>query len=354
MVDDWMTNFLTHGELSVGLFRQRRIPEAAREFRLSALAGEDQDSGALERWLTFMMAGEFEDAWRESDRVLARRRESRETCGHLPEHQRWLWDGTSPAGKHVLVRCFHGLGDTLQFARFLPQLKAVCAKVSFLPQAELNELIPPVLESGAPDLEMELMELPHALRTTLQSLPRDVPYLRVEAERARVGPGFRVGLAWASGAWRPERSVPLEMFRFLNDVPGLELTGLQRGPATLQLPPQGPVFRHADWRNVSVAQTARTIRGLDLVITTDTMVAHLAGALGAQVWTLLHWDADWRWMVDRDDSPWYPTMRLFRQREAGNWDQVLTNVQRDLHNQAEQIVQKQARAHGDADRAQAP
>ena len=327
---------MTHAERAYGFYHQRRIPEAVQQFRLGLEAGEDPNDAALERWLSFMMAGEFEWAWRESDRVLQCRRESGAVCGHLPEHQRWLWDGTPLTGRSVMVRCFHGLGDTIQFIRFLPRLQAICREVQILPQVELRELIPPVL-SGIFDLEIELMEIPHALRLSLDDVQCAAPYLHAPGVAIAPSGKFRVGLAWASGAWRPERSVGLEQFRFLDDVPDLELVGLQRGPAALNLPPGGPVFHEADWSNNSVAETARVIRSLDLVITTDTMVAHLAGALGIPVWTLLHWDADWRWMADRDDSPWYPTMRLFRQRSPGDWGEVIARVKLELTSYQESL-----------------
>ena len=134
----------------------------------------------------------------------------------------------------------------------------------------------------------------------------------------------------------------------------MELIGLQRGPATLHLSPGSPTFHEADWGNVSVAETARTIRGLDLVITTDTLVAHLAGALGVKVWTLLHWDADWRWLDGREDSPWYPTMRLFRQQERGEWAGVLQVVEKALVDKKEEIGRDQAGAGNDAEGAHAP
>ena len=355
-----MTAAPEHARQGYKLFRERRIEEAVQQFRLGTMAGEDADAAALERWLSYMMAGEFEWAWQESDRVLQARRMNGSTCLHLPEHQRWLWDGTPLAGRNVLIRCFHGLGDTVQFVRFLPQLRAVCRSVSILPQEELDGLIPAAhssdhsLDNDSPDLEVELMEVPHALRITLATLPRQVPYLHVPGENFRRDGAFHVGLAWASGAWRPERSVPLELFHFLDKIPGLVLTGLQRGPATLHLPPGSPLFHHADWQNTSVVETARTIRSLDLVITTDTLVAHLAGALGVPVWTLLHWDADWRWMSSREDSPWYPTMRLFRQQSPGDWPHVLRRVKRELARQGQKIRQNQAGANQNADDAQPP
>ncbi len=348
-----MKSLVTKAEQGYEFYRQRRIPEAVEQFRLGLQHGEDPEPAALERWLSFMCAGEFELAWRESDRVLLCRQETGDACSHLPEHQRWLWDGTPLENRRVRVRCFHGLGDTIQFARFLPRLREVCREVQFYPQPELRELLPPN-PGDNPELEIELMEVPHALRITLATIPAIVPYLEGPPPAKRESAKFRVGLAWASGAWRPERSVPLEMFRFFDSMPSIELVGLQRGPATLHLPPDGPVFQEMDWRNTSIAETARTIRGLDLVITTDTMVAHLAGALGVRVWTLLHWDSDWRWMADRNDSPWYPTMRLFRQSEPDNWEQVTCDVQTALADQQNNVHQNQTRTSQNAKGAHTP
>ena len=189
---------MTHAERGYGFYRERRIAEAVREFRLGEKAGEDPDVAALERWLSYMTAGEFELAWRESDRVLERRRLAGESCGHLPEHQRWLWDGSPLVGKRVRVRCFHGLGDTIQFVRFLPQLRAVCREVQFVPQMELRELMP-AMGGGDVDFEMELMEVPHALRMTLDKIPAMVPYVSVPGSACErptqipcgLGVGFR-------------------------------------------------------------------------------------------------------------------------------------------------------------------
>jgi hypothetical protein len=140
-------------------------------------------------------------------------------------------------------------------------------------------------------------------------------------------PRPRVGLVWAAGAWKPERSVGLDRLAPLAAIPGIAIINLQRGP------------EYRGWRNSleplpmievfdtdAVADTAATIANLDLVITVDTMVAHLAGALGAPVWLMLHFAADWRWLLDRADSPWYPTMRLFRQSRPGDWDEVVAGV----------------------------
>jgi hypothetical protein len=188
------------------------------------------------------------------------------------------------------------------------------------------------LDDETPDppheVDIELLETPHALRLTVERIPRAAPYLAVDpaliaaaGARLRALRGRRIGLAWAAGAWRPERSVPLALLAPLFERPGIAPVNLQRGPALDELRALGrPVFAQDPTRwSDDLAETAATILNLDLVVTVDTMVAHLAGALGAPVFTLLHRDADWRWMRRGSDTPWYPTMRLFRQRRAGDW-----------------------------------
>jgi hypothetical protein len=284
-----------------------------------------------------MLQGEFERAWRISDAVLRRRRGR--SAAHLPRHLRWVWDGTPLAGRRVLVRCNHGLGDTLQFARFLPDIARIARGVileappALIPLlAELpgvDALIP--LDGAVPpfEVEIEIMELAHALRVTPDQVSAAVPYLRMPgaarpASRAREA--LSVGIVWAAGDWRPERSLPPSLLQPLATSPGVVLVSLQQGDALgaiERLPfhverPLGSAARLED--------TASLIAQLDLVLTVDTMVAHLAGALGARVWTLLDWGADWRWMLERSDSPWYPTMRLFRQPQPSAWASVIDEV----------------------------
>jgi hypothetical protein len=141
-----------------------------------------------------------------------------------------------------------------------------------------------------------------------------------------------VGLVWQAGEWDPRRSVPVEMLAPLAELPDVALTVLQRGPALAERPPG---FGRLGGSN-DVWQLARGMQALDLVITVDSMPAHLAGALGVPVWTLLHVEPDWRWMDGREDCPWYPTMRLFRQQRAGEWEPVIARVVRELTRAIEQ------------------
>ena len=277
-----------------------------------------------------MRRGDFDTAWNLSDTLL-----------HAPQDQiqlpRWfqrVWDGSSIDGKRVLVRCYHGLGDTIHFIRYMPLLKETAAEVIVWTQPSLIPLLRSVrgidrllpLHDGSPDVEydvdLELNELPHVFRTTLASVPADVPYIFVEPLLLPPNERLRVGLIWQSGDWDKRRSIAFSEVQRLAHVPGIEWHILQRDAA------------RAGWDGVfgsisggdNPLDDARIMRALDLVISVDTMTAHLAGALAVPTWTLLPFDSDWRWLLDRHDSPWYPTMRLFRQREEGNWTEVIDNV----------------------------
>ncbi len=284
-----------------------------------------------------MRAGAFERAWEVSDIVLHRR--AAQDCRSLPRHLRWLWDGTPLAGRRVLVRSYHGLGDTLQFIRLVPLLARSARSVAVRVQPELLPLLrcrawPAALlpldgDDPEHDVAVELMELPHALRLTLEDVPRRVPYIvppLAAAPRAPSEDRLRVGIAWAAGAWRPQRSLPLRALAPIAALP-VALSALQQGPARTELDREtARWFTAAIGPAASILETAAHLQALDLVITVDTMVAHLAGAIGVPVWTLLHHDPDWRWMTGRSDSPWYPTMRLFRQRRPGAWGEVVAEV----------------------------
>ena len=248
-----------------------------------------------------MRRGDFPAAWRVSDATIAARAPD-ERCWHLPRHEQWVWDGRPPHGRRVLVRCYHGLGDTIQFARFLPWLDGIARETIVWAQPALLGLLALVsgrrrllpLHDGDPGVEyeadVEIMELGHVLRVTLETLPTHVPYFDVPRGPRLASSGLAVGVAAEAGDWDPRRSVPADLLLL-----------------------------------------ARRLRSLDLVIAPDTMLAHLAGALAVPTWTLLHAEADWRWMqADRRDSPWYPTMRLIRQPRAGDSQSVIDELQRLL------------------------
>ncbi|HEX6748885.1 MAG TPA: glycosyltransferase family 9 protein [Longimicrobium sp.] len=283
-------------------------------------------------WFRAVRRGDFAAAWRASDAVLRAR--VGVPCWHLPRHEQWVWDGTPLDGRRVLIRCYHGLGDTLQFIRYAPRVKAVAAEVTVWAQPALLPLLRTVsgidrllpLHDGVceaeHDVDVEVMELPHVFRSTLADLPADVPYLHADPAPLAKDGRLAVGLVWRAGDWDDRRSIPLPLLAPLADVPGVALHLLQRGDALAEAPDGFGVVSGSD----DVTECARVMRALDLVVTVDSMPAHLAGALGVPVWTLLHADCDWRWMDARDDSPWYPTMRLFRQERQGDWEPVVRQV----------------------------
>ncbi len=281
-----------------------------------------------------MRRGDWEQAWRISDQQLPAR--ARGPCTHWPRHLQYVWTGTPLAGKRVLVRCYHGLGDTLQFIRYAPLLKAIASEVVVWAQpglipllstvAGIDKLIP--LHDGAPqadyDVDVEIMELPHIFHTTLATVPAKIPYLRAEPMPLPSSADRRpaIGLVWKAGDWAEQRSIPFSLLAPFAALTDVALFILQ------------PDALAAGWNGefgtflgeFGLPDYARAIRSMDLLISIDSMPAHLAGAMGVPVWTLLHTDADWRWMDDREDTPWYPSMRLFRQRRADDWETVIEDV----------------------------
>lgn len=288
-------------------------------------------------WMRHMRRGAFEEAWQHSDAELAAR--TGRPCWHLPRHFQYIWDGSPLAGKRVLVRCYHGLGDTIQFIRYAPLLKALGAEVIVWAQPPLLPLLQTVrgidyllpLHDGTPeaayDTDVEVMELPHVFRTTLATIPATIPYLHVEPlALSSDKEQLKVGLVWKAGDWDAHRSVPFSLLAPLAGLPGIGLYILQADAVAAGWQP-GIGSNPGEF---SLTDYARVVRGLDLLITVDSMPAHLAGALGVPVWTLLHAQADWRWLEQRDDNPWYPTMRLFRQAQPGDWAPVVARVMAEL------------------------
>jgi tetratricopeptide (TPR) repeat protein len=261
------------------------------------------------------------------------------------------WDGSPLRGRSILVYCEQGLGDALQFSRYVPLLAEQGAKVVLEVQRPLVSLLTSiggvdrvVAKSDTPpstDFHIPLLSLPHIFGTTLETVPSSVPYVTppeecVAAWRKQAGAGLgilRVGLAWAGKELPyPNRSCPPEYLAPLFAVSGIRFYSLQIGERDrLPLPPELAVQVIDLTGGIeNFADTAALIANLDLVITIDSAVAHLAGALGKTAWVLLPKLADWRWLEGRDDSPWYPAMRLFRQQQPGDWPPVMDEVVRAL------------------------
>jgi predicted O-linked N-acetylglucosamine transferase (SPINDLY family) len=267
-----------------------------------------------------------------------------------------FWDGRPAPGETILVHDEQGLGDTLQFVRYLPQVKALCAKVILETRNELVDLLcaAPGIDQlitrssdGQPKAEYDhyipLMSLPGLFGTTRQTIPRQVPYVFADAVKSALwrtrlqNDRPKIGLLWAG---RPQhtndhnRSCPLTTFLPLMRLKGLRFVGLQKGPAAEQvaeLPAEIDIINLGDELH-DFSDTAALVANLDLVITVDTAVAHLAGAMGRPVWVMIPFIPDWRWGLHGSDTPWYPTMRLFRQPRLKAWEPVVQAMQTALGN----------------------
>jgi hypothetical protein len=268
-------------------------------------------------------------------------------------HGPWLrfaqpkWSGESLHGKTILLWINAALGDTLMLVRFAPRVKALGARVILecdrvlVPLLRQLPCLDQVVARHTPlppfDTHALLASLPRMFRTGWAAIPSDTPYLfadppLVERWADRLGPrdDSRIGLVWAGAPGRVDarvRYAPLAAFAPLANMPGVRFISLQLGPQAAErlTPPEGLQIDDLLDNSSAITDTAALLMQLDLVITVDTMIAHLAGALGREVWTLLPHAADWRWMEGKT-TPWYPTMRLFRQARAGDWVDLLHQV----------------------------
>jgi tetratricopeptide (TPR) repeat protein len=259
------------------------------------------------------------------------------------------WDGSPLGGQQILLTTEQGLGDTLQFIRYVPQVAQLGGQVIVQCQPELVALLATVvgvrriLPIGAPlptfDVQASLMSLPGLLGTNLNTIPRQVPYLKLPQSSLELStpPGTRIkiGIVWTGNPENPYnqlRSCPLSYFLQGLSLPGVALYSLQREiPAIDRALVSQSNLQDLSSQLLDFIDTAAAIAQMDLIISIDTAVAHLAGALGKPVWLVLPYVPDWRWMLDRSDSPWYPTFRLFRQSAWGDWAGVFEQVNQALH-----------------------
>jgi hypothetical protein len=266
------------------------------------------------------------------------------------------WDGSELKGRTIFIFAEQGLGDTMQFVRYLPLVQQRGGRVVFQCQSGLKNLLSSAQgfdclvprDSPPPpfDIQAPLASLPGIFRTSVGSIPSGNPYLEANPqlvqhwrrELASLS-GFKIGIAWqGSPTFRDDRrrSIPLACFAPLARGGSVQLINLQKGPGTDQLPTVAGSFQvhhlgnRVDEASGAFMDTAAIMKNLDLVITSDTATAHLAGALGVPVWTALPMIPDWRWLLQRDNSPWYPTMRLFRQTRPGQWPEVFERMAQEI------------------------
>lgn len=304
--------------------------EAAYFFSRAEAEGHNPDVCSAGRWTCHMLNGDFERAWLESDAI--------EQRGQPDPHR--FWDGESFAGKKVMLRCLHGLGDTIQFIRFASKIRAQAHSLVIEAQPVLKTLLEragigdAVITWGEAepewDQQVEVNELPRIFRAGTFELPSTVPYLSVSNAQTSViadrTEKVRVGLVWASSEYNPLRSIPLRLLLPLLETPGVAFFSLQAGAGCKELRHWSDKIVNLSEHAMSVLETAEYMSQMDLVISVDTMTAHLAGALGVRVWTLLPSPCDWRWMKAGEESPWYPTMKLFRQANRGDWERAVCQL----------------------------
>jgi hypothetical protein len=339
-----------HVNLANALKEQGRTDEALGCYQLALWLKPDSAAARYNRSLALLQAGRWTEGWAEY--------EYRWRRGSMPQRHtdRPRWDGADLAGKTIVLWCEQGLGDAIQFARYAPAVKDRGGRIVLECPPQLAALlvtcpgVDAVVAEGQPlpvfDMQAPLLSLPALFGTTPENLPAAVPYLaaepdRVETWRQRLEgvAAFRVGVCWQGNRFLRgdrHRSFPLASLAPLAAVPGVRLVSLQKGPGADQLkaarlavvdlgdeldPPPGG-FR----------DTAALLKSLHLVVSCDSAVAHLAGAMGVPVWLALSTMPDWRWLLGRADTPWYSSVRLFRQERLGDWAGVFAQMAAELGN----------------------
>ncbi len=318
-----------------------RLSEAERCYNKALSVAPDYAEAHTGRAMLWLLKGSFSSGWEEYEwRWRQSGQKKREFLS--PE-----WDGSDVAHRTILLHAEQGAGDTIQFIRYSTLLKRRGARVvvscpaSLRPLIQAIDAVDQVIHEREPlppfDFHAPLMSLPRIFQTELTNLPAEIPYLSVPAGTV-VPPvlleaqGLRVGLVWAGNPNHHNdrnRSIPPELLGPLVAIPGIRFFSLQLGGEPFAAPHATPLVVDLAPYLSSYAETAACLQNLDLLITVDTSVAHLAGALGRPVWMMVPVCNDWRWLLDRSDSPWYPSMRIFRQIRAGEWGDVMTQIERE-------------------------
>ena len=340
-----------HNHLGVVLSALGRHEQAIANYSRSVQIDPQYAEAHWNLSLALLLTGRLAEGWREYE---WRHSPELQMMTYPHRYDKPRWDGSPFVGKRLLVHYEQGFGDTIQFVRYLPMVKARGGAVilevrkplvgllrGFPGIDELVEASPDAKPATDFDMHVSLMDLPGIFGTTLDNVPADVPYLHADSAKARhwrtvlSDDHFKVGIVWSgSPAYERNsvRSSNLEHFASLAAVQGVKLYSLQKGAPAAQLKELAgkiPVTDLAVHLH-DFSDTAAVIENLDLIISVDTCVPHLAGAIGKPVWLLLCNAPAWQWMLDRPDSPWYPTMRIFRQSQPGQWQDVFHQVAREL------------------------
>jgi Flp pilus assembly protein TadD len=331
--------------LAVGLQLSGKFDEAFEVYEKALTIEPNQHDAHFNLGLLLLLRGEYERGWREY--------EHRWDLGDVtrPDFKQPLWEGERLDGKTILLHSEQGFGDAIQFFRYVPAVAQFGGRIVLRIERALVRLaasLPGTIvikpgDARLPDFDVwcPLMSLPRLLGSDAELMPLTLPYLAPRAgiaERWRgtlaALPGVKIGLAWAGNPKHVNdlrRSISLERLRPLLEVPGVGWASLQVGPHSADIAslPEATIV-DLSAQLTDFAETAGAIANLDLVVTVDTVVAHVAGAVGKPAWVMLPFSPDWRWMLDRADSPWYPSLRLYRQTAPSDWDGVIARVATDL------------------------
>ena len=338
-----------HNNMGMAQREFGRLEAAIASFERALQIQPDNADAHQNLGMTLLLAGDLQRGWVEYEW----RRKCRDFS--IPRFKEPQWDGAPLKGRTILLHAEQGLGDTLQFIRYAPLVKALGGRTIVACQPALLRLLaraPGIDELVAIgslprfDVYAPLPSLPGLLKSTLETIPCRIPTLASDPvldERWRVefssNPAFKIGIAWQGNRRHRAdrfRSVPLTHFAPLAQQKGVQLFSLQKGDGSDQLSRLAGEFAVSDLASRldeetgPFMDTASVMKSLDLIITSDTSIAHLAGSLGVPVWVALPLVPDWRWLLKREDSPWYPTMRLFRQTERGNWKELFGRMAKEL------------------------
>ncbi len=344
---------LAHNYLGICFNQLGRFDEALRQYEATLRLQPGNPHAHFNRALAWLAEERYHDGWVEYE---WRFRTGQTQRPPIPRPQ---WDGSPLGGRGLLIHTEQGMGDVLQFIRLIPLLKSQGAKIVFACQKPLQNLLSrcegiddwfPIDEPGEInfDLHIPLLSLPGLLNITEANCPKTVPYVfpdpaKVESWKPRIEAieGFKIGISWqGSPTFRGDRlrSIPLKHFAPIANLPNVTLVSLQKHAGAEQLEKRKSevpvvILDGLDESGGAFTDTAAVMQHLDLIIACDTSINHLAGALGRPAWLPLSTAADWRWLRNRHDSPWYPTMRLFRQKTLGDWDGVFTEMANELTTQ---------------------
>jgi len=350
------THYAAHSDRAVVLMEMDRLHEAMASFDAAVALKADCAEALNNRGMAKLLTGDYRGGWADHEW----RWKARTFGGERPQSGAPEWEGEEIADKRILVFGEQGLGDVIQFARYVPLLVRKGARATLLVKPSLVrllstlegaiEIVAALGESDRFDVQCPLMGLPKRFGTEVETIPNSVPYLKAEEDRVarwkqHLGDeGFRIGIAWRAKIGSTlgvrlhgeRRSLRLAELAPLGRIAGVRLISLQKQhgleqlqemPSDVRVETLGPDF---DEGPDAFLDTAAVMRHLDLVVTVDTAIAHLAGALAMRTWVALRKVPDWRWLLERSDTPWYPTLRLYRQEKDGDWAGVISGMEQHL------------------------